>query len=650
LLAGSTSLPPDVLRLIDRLSDAAGMRLAQNADGYLTGYPLPGGNYALARTWPAPDAERPNVVWTHTLILPPAALFAVSMQPLTTLFLRPRNVTDLGDYTSPLPLKQFKDLPARPVLLGKVAEEVVASLYWGGPGTWLKGGPSRDDLCIAVWSQQWPRLRRSFSFCSGALELRRLDGKEFDLLLAPEGRHFGLLPTPPPWPDRLAARALVEDLQHPGKLRDFLRACGPDSSQLRSVPLLTATWLNAPQTKDPAAVLAAVTDKAPAPTSFRRLKRELLRGPDPVLSRADPVLTLKTLTGEVGHRILAEDADLEGWAGRAWKADRHAVLRIAAHRPEGVDGAIAVPTTEPSTAAQASHKVFIDVILSQATPSDLLLIAAEAPELAASSLVRHLEREWWDAWAALPDLGGALTTAATENEGVARSACTTLLKHKNGTQLWAFLHTANPSSAICGLLSAVADTGQPLAPNWAIALGPFGQQVVAEVHKGLPWEQMAVVADVAPHTADVGRISFRFWEPLAEHPRHWKSSPTRTAVLLGAALAAEGPGADELAAEAFAHLHNAFADNKADDAWRVIKPALPGQLEDWDRCQRLEQGVAAVVVGSKGQPPRAGIQGHVPPGRTKDALDAAVRSVAADVAKENRPKKPFDDLFGFLRR
>jgi hypothetical protein len=649
LLAGSTSLPPDVLRLIDRLSDAAGMRLAQDADGYLSGYPLPGGDYALARTWPAPDAERPNVVWTHTLVLPPAAFSAVSMQPLTTLFLRPRSGTDLGDYTSPLPLKHLRDLPARPVPGGKAAEEVVASLYWGEPGAWLAGGSSPDDLCMAVWSQQWPRLRRSFSFCSGALELRRLDGKDFDLLLAPEGHRAGSPRKSPPRPDPKAARALVIDLREPGKLRDFLRACGPDSGQLRSVPLLTTAWLNARHAEDPADVLAAVADQAPEPTSLRRLKRELLRGPDPLLSRADPVLTLRALTGDIGRRILAEDADLEGWVDRAWTADRQAVLRLAARPSEG-DEATAVPTTEPSTAAEAAQDAASDLILDQATSSDLPLLAAEAPELAALSLGQHTEREWWDAWAALPDLGGALTAAATADEGAARSACAALLKRENGTHLWASLHRSNPSSAIRGLLDAVADTGEPLAPKWAMALGPFGKQVVAEVHQGLPWEQMAVVADVAPHAADVGRIPLRFWEPLAEHRKHWRSNPTRTAVLLSAALAAGGPRADELAAEAFTHLHKVFADGRADDAWRVIKPALPGRLDDWDRCRRLEQGVAAVVVGSKRQPPRPGIRTHVPPGRAGDALDATVRWAAADVAKEDRPKNPFDDLFGFLRR
>lgn len=649
LLAGSTSLPPDALRLVDRLSDAAGMRLAQDTDGYLTGYPLPGGDYALARTWPVTDAERPNIVWTHTLVLPAAALSAVSMQPLTALFVRPGSRTELGGYSSPLPLKHLSDLPARPVLGEKAAEEVVASLYWGDPGAWLAGGSSPDDLCMAVWSQQWPRLRRSFSFCSGALEPRQLDGKDFDLLLAPVGHRVGSRRKPPPKLASGAARALVEDLREPGKLRDFLRACGPDSSQLRSVALLTTAWLNARHAEDPVQVLAAVAEQAPEPTSLRRLKRELLRGPDPLLSRSDPVLTLRVLSGDVGRRILAEDADIEGWVNRAWTEDRRAVLRLAAG-PSEDGGTVAVLPTKLSTAADAAQGAAIDVILDEATPSDLLLLAAEAPELAVQSLARHRERQWWDAWAELPDLGGAFIAAATADEGAARSACTALLKRENGTHLWSNIYRNNPSLALRGLFGAVADSNRPLATKWAAALGPLGKRVVDEVHRGLPWEQVAVVADVAPHSVEVARIPLRFWEPLAEHQQHWRSDATRAAVLLGAALAAESSRADALAADAFTYLHEVFADGQADDAWMVIKPALPGRLDDWDRCQRLEQGVAAVVVGSKRQSPRPGIRTQVAPGRARDALDAAVRGAAADAAKQERSKKPFDDLFGFLHR
>ena len=38
--------------------------------GYLTGFPLgEEGAYALIRTWPAPEVERPGSVWSHVLLI-----------------------------------------------------------------------------------------------------------------------------------------------------------------------------------------------------------------------------------------------------------------------------------------------------------------------------------------------------------------------------------------------------------------------------------------------------------------------------------------------------------------------------------------------------------------------------------------------------
>ena len=51
-------------------SDTSSSGLPIGEGGYLTGYPLPeSGYYAFARTWPAPEMQRPGAVWTHTLFI-----------------------------------------------------------------------------------------------------------------------------------------------------------------------------------------------------------------------------------------------------------------------------------------------------------------------------------------------------------------------------------------------------------------------------------------------------------------------------------------------------------------------------------------------------------------------------------------------------
>src|SRR5690242_20748315 len=71
LLASSTELDQATASLIARTSDSA-PNYRINDGPYLTGYALPDGRYVMARTWPAMSAERPNTVWTHSLILPRA--------------------------------------------------------------------------------------------------------------------------------------------------------------------------------------------------------------------------------------------------------------------------------------------------------------------------------------------------------------------------------------------------------------------------------------------------------------------------------------------------------------------------------------------------------------------------------------------------
>ena len=45
-----------------------------------------------------------------------------------------------------------------------------------------------ENVFLEIWSQQWPRLRRSFTFCTGSISVRRMDGRCFDLQAVPEKR------------------------------------------------------------------------------------------------------------------------------------------------------------------------------------------------------------------------------------------------------------------------------------------------------------------------------------------------------------------------------------------------------------------------------------------------------------------------------
>ena len=70
LLAASTELPRDARYAMLGLSDISGRSMVSGFEEYLTGYPVPDSSlYAFAKTWYAPEMERPGCVWTHTLLI-----------------------------------------------------------------------------------------------------------------------------------------------------------------------------------------------------------------------------------------------------------------------------------------------------------------------------------------------------------------------------------------------------------------------------------------------------------------------------------------------------------------------------------------------------------------------------------------------------
>jgi hypothetical protein len=80
----------------------------------------------------------------------------------------------------PNPLKASKDL----------LEVLVSSLYGSAKPVFVEADSSHAlaDVILAVWDQQWPRLRRGFSFSTGSLAAREISGKPFDLQVVPHQR------------------------------------------------------------------------------------------------------------------------------------------------------------------------------------------------------------------------------------------------------------------------------------------------------------------------------------------------------------------------------------------------------------------------------------------------------------------------------
>ncbi|AZO30810.1 hypothetical protein [Mesorhizobium sp. M1B.F.Ca.ET.045.04.1.1] len=133
---------------------------------YLTGLTLPDSKkYALIRTWLAPEMARPGCVWSHVLILGRDVLSTqADLTVLNRMFRRPADYQQDESLSIRIPVsRRAKGPSARK----DVIEQVLAACYSKSLLSPTSiSDEDREHAILAVWSQQWPRLRGTFSFRS----------------------------------------------------------------------------------------------------------------------------------------------------------------------------------------------------------------------------------------------------------------------------------------------------------------------------------------------------------------------------------------------------------------------------------------------------------------------------------------------------
>lgn len=192
LLAGSTELTIGEKKLLLFQSDLSGPNVDEGFDHYLTGYPIAEtGRYAFAKTWYAKEMKRPGCVWTHTLLISFSDLGRIpDFNVIESLFVRPV-INDYESYKQPVSLV-VEELIAKNETALELNDAVKGMLQ----GIYLEPDkiavvPARNSelhqkSTLDIWSDQWPRLRRNFTFCTGALSLRTIEDKPYDLQIVPQ--------------------------------------------------------------------------------------------------------------------------------------------------------------------------------------------------------------------------------------------------------------------------------------------------------------------------------------------------------------------------------------------------------------------------------------------------------------------------------
>jgi hypothetical protein len=253
------------------------------SDRYLTCVPVEAlRQQALVRTWPAREPRRPGSVWSHVLLIDFVDLGEIeSLRGLLGLFRKPDLDSEgeprLDPYRTTIP---WSGVPRTPS--SRRATELGDDLLilWAAYGNSASAVIRADDpaaletALIEVWEQQWPRVRRSFSFRT-RYRVSAHHASTFAVQvverLERDQKGIKLPERLPAWVDRLARDLAVPDEE----LRSFLRRYGAESGDWRAElgPLIEIQGMLDTGTR--ATVPTRVWEAFPGGGEMRALKRAL---------------------------------------------------------------------------------------------------------------------------------------------------------------------------------------------------------------------------------------------------------------------------------------------------------------------------------------------------------------------------------------
>jgi hypothetical protein len=285
-LAASMQLSStDAYELAARSDLASNARLGPDAS-YVGGFALKdSGAFAFIKTWPAPEMPRPGCVWSHVLILPRKFLTGqVNLGVLRSLFRKPGSGASFIDFTRRIEVKRL--IKSRPADRLEV-QRIISAYYAGRPLHYADTpGETFEEALLAVWSQQWPKLRADFQFrvVFGASIVEEERG-----LIVQVGS------TSPAGPlldgaDDLGSwmSAAADDATSPTitPLRRFLWRYGKDAQRPRTAfrPLVEVFLANAERTKH---LSSTILSSFPEPLDAVTLKRDALGVSPAALSLTD---------------------------------------------------------------------------------------------------------------------------------------------------------------------------------------------------------------------------------------------------------------------------------------------------------------------------------------------------------------------------
>lgn len=589
---------------------------------YLTGYPLlETPYYVLARTWYAPEMDRPGCVYTHSLLIEHADLARITdLDILDTLFARPPKLLRnraLGHYKVPLLVSPDALTPAANAVNSQpdgLAQAVLGSLY-GQPRRpiyLLTDCPSvHEKLFLAVWTQQWPRLRRSLRFCTGAINNRSLDRVPFDLQIVPNAYRHQLSRDvadayltdqwheQPPW-----LMGSLADLDTPGRLRQFLWDFAADVpasrgafSQLSEVLLLMDEIKE--RRSPPIRLVEVLCDHFPTPDVAMRLKQTLLGESGNVHLGIGEAELLKVL-GSVPLRgaLQGESLEVGRRAANLWRTEQTAAQDLLFALASGESTPIGESILGALGIAMTSQEA---VEVGRARPNLRGALVSWNPLLAIDPQIWSVPPGvQWEIWrSTLP--------AVMQDAQLAQRVIHAMLEAQVDA-IAPFVLLQIGSQAVNSVLDWIEEKAEP-TKTWQDALASHPDALIGWL-QAHPTPRMASVSLIArlvgPHHPAARSVSIDRWHELFLHVgtsanlSRASLPPELYAFLLSLGLLGEDASAQRAVYETFGTVHEALAQDWLPyPAWPWLEPLVPSLgARNWDKCERIRQALVRKAVSA----------------------------------------------------
>jgi len=620
LLQASRKVDGLAERVMLTLSDMSGPRMLEGFEQYLTAYPVPDTEiYAIAKTWYAPEMERPGCVWTHVLLVNFGDLFKIqSIGQLVRSYRRPL-LGSLEGYHLPITLDLETSLPIpTETWASQDSADLIRALYAEPLKPTIVGAPSsstHESLVCAIWAQQWPALRAKFCFCTGALSGRASAGKPFDLQIVPDrlAREMERTPT-----YRVVGRVGVSAPQDVVTGEDMPAWTIVASENLRDQnqsPFAKFLWDYSEDLHDPRSrfqglaeiyrLIKEVRGNAQLLTGLTKAvskhlpsQREGLLLKDSLYGRASAMDLLPAIAEYDRLKELVISPNPQAFdATRLEIRQRSTYLWCMAPDP---------PRELLNLAAVREHSLASETLtgFSEAVRSDQLCSIVEDQPYLLSIIVASNYRLAMsnDLWSCKVDVETFFDVVQLLQETHEIDLVTWLpAAIRSGTGgLARIIFDRFGSLATAATLEIFNGGTVFLSDQWIKELRDRQDEVVTWVNSRAhepPTASLALTIDILDlhHLRTIqGQVSW--WLTLADSPQHWAQRRTGIvpSFLLSMALGSGRMEVIHLIAATFDDVHTLAGEKKLDDeAWSMLTAHLPKlpAYEEWDRCKALRLGL-----------------------------------------------------------